>query len=351
MRNIEDKALVLLVMLVSMALVIVVWPFSGAILWAVIAAVLFAPVNRRLLRLRPAAGNLAAALTLLAIVALVIVPAGILAAYLFEEAANFYNGLQDGEIDFGRFFQSVIDSLPSWVRGLMDRFGLTDLAAINDRLITGLTDSFRMLATQALNIGQSALSFFVGLGVMLYLTFFLLRDGESISRRVIDAIPLHRSHRDALVEKFIMVIRAIVKGSLMVAMAQGAVGGVVLMLLGVQGALLWAVIMAFMSLLPAVGAGVVWVPISIYLLVTGEVWQGVTLILCGIFIISMVDNLLRPVLVGRDVKMPDYAVLISTVGGIAVFGFNGLVIGPMIAALFLVTWTVFTEARRNRTTP
>lgn len=351
MRNIEDKALVLLVVLVTVALAIVVWPFSGAILWAVIAAVLFAPVNRKLRGRRGDSPNLAAALTLLAIIALVIIPAGILAAYLLEEAASFYNRLQVGEIDFGRFFENIRGSLPSWARGLLDRFGLTDLAAVNEKLMTGLTDSFRMLATQALNIGQSALSFFISLGVMLYVTFFLLRDGEKVSHRVIEAIPLHPPHRDALVEKFVMVLRAIVKGSLLVAIAQGAVGGLILMFLGVQGALLWGVVMAFVSLLPAVGSGVVWAPISIYLLATGNIWQGVTLILAGLFIISMVDNLLRPVLVGRDVKMPDYTVLVSTVGGIAVFGFNGLVIGPMIAALFLVTWEVFTEARRERAEP
>ena len=118
--------------------------------------------------------------------------------------------------------------------------------------------------------------------------------------------------------------------------------------LGIEGALLWAVVMAFMSLLPAIGTGIVWVPVAIYLLATGAIWQGLVLVFCGLFVIGMVDNLLRPILVGKDAKMPDYVVLISTLGGIELLGFNGIIIGPVIAALFIAVWDITTEARRSR---
>src|SRR5687767_4856744 len=103
--------------------------------------------------------------------------------------------------------------------------------------------------------------------------------------------------------------------------------------------------MAFLSLLPAVGAGLVWLPVAIYLLVTGARWQGVVLIVFGVLVIGLVDNVVRPILVGKDTKMPDYVVLISTVGGIAIFGINGFVIGPAIAAMFMAAWDLFAASR------
>ena len=104
------------------------------------------------------------------------------------------------------------------------------------------------------------------------------------------------------------------------------------------------VAMGIFSLVPAIGTGIVWVPVAIYLLATGAVWQGIILTLCGIFIIGMVDNLLRPILVGKETRMPDYLVLISTLGGLGIFGLNGFLIGPVIAALFLAAWDIFGKA-------
>ena len=108
--------------------------------------------------------------------------------------------------------------------------------------------------------------------------------------------------------------------------------------------LLWAVLMAFLSLLPAIGAALVWAPVAVYFLATGAVWQGVALIAWGVIVIGLVDNILRPVLVGKDTKMPDYVVLFSTVGGMALFGLNGFVIGPVVAAMFLAAWDLFSSA-------
>jgi predicted PurR-regulated permease PerM len=138
-----------------------------------------------------------------------------------------------------------------------------------------------------------------------------------------------------------------VKGSLLVALAQGALGGVIFWLLGIHAALLWAVLMAFLSLIPAIGSALVWAPVAIYFLATGAIWQGNGLILYGVIVIGLVDNLLRPFLVGKGSKLPDYIVLISTLGGIEVFGLNGFVIGPLIAAMFMVSWEIFSASRRT----
>ena len=112
-----------------------------------------------------------------------------------------------------------------------------------------------------------------------------------------------------------------------------------------QGALLWGVLMAFLSLLPAVGAALIWAPVAIYFLATGLIGKGLVLVFVGVFVIGLVDNLLRPLLVGKDTQMPDYVVLISTIGGMALLGINGFVIGPVIAALFMTAWGVFAASK------
>ena len=122
---------------------------------------------------------------------------------------------------------------------------------------------------------------------------------------------------------------------------QGVLGGIIFWFLGVPAAVLWGLVMAFLSLLPAVGSALIWLPVALYLLATGAVWQGLVLIAYGALVIGLVDNLLRPFLIGMDTKLPDYVVLISTLGGIAIFGLNGFAIGPVIAAMFVATWDIF----------
>jgi predicted PurR-regulated permease PerM len=102
--------------------------------------------------------------------------------------------------------------------------------------------------------------------------------------------------------------------------------------------MLWAVLMAFLSLLPVVGAGLVWFPVAVYFFITGAAWQGLAMVAWGVLVIGLADNLLRPILVGRQARMPDYIVMITTLGGMAVFGINGFVIGPTIAAMFIAVW-------------
>ncbi len=332
--------LLTLVVLTTLAFLWVVGPFSGAILWAVIAAVLFDPLNTRLLRAMPGRRNLTALSTLLVITGVVVIPAMLLGAALVREATTFYARLRSGEIDPGRIFVEAQAHMPEWMRRWLIDVGLGDLDGLRAKIGAGFASSFQSVAAQVLNIGQGAFGFFLALGVMLYLTFFLLRDGHALAERIEAALPLTVAQRAVLIAKFVAVIRATIKGSLIVAILQGATGGIVFWALGLPGALLWGVAMGVFSLFPAIGTGLIWVPVTIYLFATGAIWQGVVLFLCGFFIISSVDNVVRPILVGRDARMPDYVVLISTLGGFELMGFNGFVIGPVIAALFIAVWQI-----------
>lgn len=345
----ENRGLLLLLTVVSVALAWILWPFYGAILWGAIIAVLFSPVYRRLLPRVKQRRTFAALLTMLLVLLIVVVPFALITASLSREAMAIQERIQSGEVDPGLYFRNVFNALPNWIGSLLDRFGLVNFDVLQRRLSEVLAQGSKLLATQALNIGQITFDFVVSLFIALYLAFFLIRDGYAVVGLIQRAIPLPMAHRKDLVEKFITVVRATVKGNVLVAVIQGALGGIAFWFLGITGALLWAVLMAFLSLLPAVGAGLVWAPVAIYCLVTGAVWQGIALTAYGVLVIGLVDNLLRPILVGKDTRMPDYVVMISTIGGMAVMGINGFVVGPAIAAMFIAVWHIHITTRPAET--
>lgn len=343
--ELQQKTFLLLLVFVTVAFGWILLPFYGAVFWGSVLAIIFTPFHRRLLAVMNQRQNLAAFTTLLLCLIIVILPVTIMTISLLQEGALVYQGIRSGQLNFGAYFQQIMGAMPPWVTNVLDRLGLTNISALQDMLSTGALQGSQFIAMHALSIGQNAFEFVISFGIMLYLLFFLLRDGAALSIRIKQAIPLSMEHKRHLFSKFTTVIRATVKGNVVVAAAQGTLGGIMFSFLGIQGALLWGFVMAFLSLLPAVGAGLIWVPVAIYFLFTGAVWQGVTLIAFGVLVIGLVDNILRPILVGRDTKIPDYVILISTLGGMVLFGLNGFVIGPVIAALFIAAWDLFSASK------
>ena len=339
--TLQSRTLLLLLTAVTLAFGAILWPLNGAIFWGVVLAILFTPLHRRLQRRMPRQRNLAALATLGICLVIVILPVTLIGASLVQEASVAYERASSGQLNFGAYLQQVLAALPPWALELLDRFHLTTRAELQARLTAIGAQASQFLATKALDVGQNTLQFVVSFGVMLYLLFFLLRDGTRLAARVREAIPLDARHKEQLALKFTTVIRATVKGNIVVAAAQGALGGLIFWVLDIQGPVMWGVLMAFLSLLPAVGASLIWGPVAIYFLATGAVWQAVALTAYGVCVIGLVDNVLRHVLVGKDTKMPDYVVLISTLGGMALFGLTGFVIGPVIAALFIAAWDLF----------
>lgn len=345
MTKFEDRVFLGFVIVASLAMAWIASPFYGAILWGLVAAIVFAPVNDRLSLRMPGRRNSAAGLTLLLVISTVIIPFVFVGSLLIDEALNTYAQLQSRQIDFAKIMANLQNGLPAWVTNLLDRFGWNDFDTIQEKLSMFVSDGARVAAAQAVSIGQGAFSFVVSMGIMLYLTYFLLRDGRQLSRRIGESVPMHPAQRSALFEKFTTVIRATIKGSIVVAIVQGLIGGLVFWFLGIHAALLWGVVMGLLSLVPAIGTGLVWVPVSIYLFATGAIWEGAVLVFCGLFVIGMVDNVLRPILVGKDTRMPDYVVLVATLGGISVMGINGFIVGPVVAAMFIAAWEIFKDTR------
>ncbi|HEY1228955.1 MAG TPA: AI-2E family transporter, partial [Ramlibacter sp.] len=195
--------------------------------------------------------------------------------------------------------------------------------------------------------GQNTLNFVVSFFIMLYVLFFVLRDGNALSAQVERSIPLHREQAHDLLTTFAAVVRATVKGNVVVALNQGALGGIAFWRLDVPGAVLWGAFMALLSLLPAIGAAIVWGPVALYKLFTGDIVGGLGLAIWGTLVIGLVDNVVRPILVGRETSLPDYVILVATVGGIGLFGLNGFVIGPVIAAMFIACWQLLDKVRSS----
>lgn len=346
--NLENKSFILLLVLVSVGFIWLLLPFYSAVFWGTILALIFQPMQRffevRFGRRR----SLAALVSLLIIVLMVILPVILLAAALVQEGANIYQKINSGSLNFGGYLEQVINALPEFARDLLTRFGLNDISSVKARITEGATAGSQFLATKAFSIGQNTFQALISFAIMLYLLFFLLRDGRSVAASIRRAIPLGDMYKQHLITKFTTVVKATVKGNIAVAAVQGMLGGFIFWVLGLQGALLWGVIMAVLSLLPAVGASLIWGPVAIYFLATGAVWQAAVLTVFGAVVIGLADNVLRPTLVGKDTKLPDYVILISTLGGLALFGLNGFVIGPLIAALFIAAWSLYAEAREGR---
>jgi predicted PurR-regulated permease PerM len=349
--ELEFKSLLFLVVVASVLFFLILWPFFGAVCWAVFITLVFWPMHQRFLRGSHGRRNMAALASVTVILLIVILPMSLLAASITQEASVLVEKMRSGEIQVSQYFERFMAALPEWARSILHRFGLGDLALLQKKLMTTLTTSGQALTQRVVGIGQVTLDFVVAFFLMMYTLFFLFRDGEQITQSISRSIPLHPQHTRRLLQQFATVVRATVKGNIVLALVQGALGGIAFAVLGLPGAILWGAVMALLSLLPAVGAALVWAPVAGYYFLSGEALKGFGLVVWGTLVIGLVDNFLRPRLVGKDTRMPDYLVLIATLGGIAIFGLNGFVIGPVIAAVFLVSWEMLASARQQNSLP
>lgn len=338
-NKMETQSFLWLLLLVSLSFIWLLRPFFAPIFWAVAITIIFFPVHNRWREKMPHWPNLSALLTLLVCMIIVVIPVIFTATSVINQAVDLFQRMQSGEINIEDYIAKLDGAFPT-VEYWLGRLGI-DMESLKQKTMDSAMSSGKFLAQHTLIIGQNAFGFVLDIALMLYVAFFLLRDGEKLLALLIRALPLGDKRERLLFTKFAEVTRATVKGNLVIAIIQGALGGIIFWILDIPGALLWAVIMSLLSLIPAVGAGLIWAPVAIYMFATGDYVQGIILVAFGIVVIGLVDNLLRPVLVGRDTKLPDYIVLLSTLGGLVIFGINGFVIGPLIAALFTVFWGIF----------
>ncbi|MDB5728487.1 MAG: family transporter, partial [Noviherbaspirillum sp.] len=203
--ELQQKTFLILLVAVTLAFGWILWPYYGAVFWGVVLAILFNPFYRQLLGSMRNRRNLAALATLVLCLLVVIFPLTMIAASLIQEAGALYEKLRSGQLDFRAYFTHIGEIFPPWLTGILDRFGLGNLSALQDRLSSAVVQGSQFLATHAVSIGHNAFYFLISFGVMLYLLYFLLRDGTVLSARIRHAIPMSAEHKQQLFSKFTAV--------------------------------------------------------------------------------------------------------------------------------------------------
>lgn len=323
---------------VTFAFLAIMQPFAYALFWAAVIAALFYPFYKRLNGFLKHQ-SLSAAVTLIAVIICAVVPLIILGVLLTRESVSLYNAAnENGGLSSGLSHLVDLVKHNSITSGLNidESFWTTKVAeiskSISDFIFSTLT-----------NLTQNSLQFFVMFVLMLYSLFFFIRDGEKMLKKFMFLMPLGDRYEMLLYKKFVAASNSMIKGTIIIGGVQGLLGGIAFMLAGIDGAILWGIIMILFSLVPGIGAALIWFPAGLIMLALGNIWQGVLILSIGFIIISTIDNLLRPLLVGKDLAMPPLIVLFSSLGGIVVFGASGFMIGPVIASLFLAFWEMYQE--------
>lgn len=308
--------------------------FTFTFLWALILAVVLYPLSQRLgafVRNQ----TLGSALTILSLFLIVIVPISAIATSVADDAVRLYQEITAN----GDTYVASVLAQP------LVRESLT-LANMSEKdAVAWITDTAQTLSSWAVKesvaLGSKTFTATIHFLIMVYLLFSLLRDGERLGVYLLRALPLGNEREMVLYRRFASTTRAIVKGTFVVALVQGLIGGILFFFVGIPNAIFWGTLMAFAALIPAVGPGLVWLPAALILASGGHIVESLVVLFVGGIVISLVDNILRPILVGRDTAMPDALILLSIIGGIASFGLTGVVLGPVIAALFLSIWDLF----------
>ncbi len=336
--NIEYKSFIALLVLVTLGFAGLLFPFFGIIFWSIAITILFAQLQDFLVK-KLANKNMAALMTLLICIVIIVLPFLFIANAFLEQGFTVYQGVKNGSISFNQYFDKIKASFPI-LQDALEKLNINP-ENLREKLTQVIVFITTYIGQQAVSIGTKTINIIAELGMLLYITFFTLRDKNELIIWLHRALPLGDRREAMLFEKIAEVTKATINGSLVVAIVQGFLGGCIFWYLDVQAPILWGVVMTVLSLVPIVGAALVWLPVAIYFFATGNITSGIILSVFGAGVIGLVDNILRPLLVGRDTRLPDYLVLLSTLGGFTLFGMNGFIIGPLITVLFITCWDIF----------
>jgi predicted PurR-regulated permease PerM len=330
--------LVLLAIAISIIFMLMIKGFFVSLLLAGIFTGLSQPLYRRLLRLFRGRRAAASAATILVVLLVIVIP---LTAFLGVVASQAVQVSQS----VGPWIERQV-SQPDALDQILARIPFFDrLAPYQDQIAAKVGELAGKLGTFLVNNVAAAtmgtVSFLFQLFIMLYAMFFFLIDGARILDRILYYAPLAPKEEERMVERFVSVSRATIKGTLMIGILQGGAAGLGFFVAGIGGAAFWGTVMAVLSIIPGVGAALIWVPGVIYLLTVGKVAAAIGLAIWCAVVVGTMDNLLRPRLVGKDAKMSDLMILLGTLGGILLFGAVGFIIGPIIAALFVTVWEIY----------
>jgi predicted PurR-regulated permease PerM len=343
--NNKDRSIPFFVILglVTILFLYLLQPFFFPIFWAAVIAGVFRPLYSRINEKlnRP---NLSTAILFLLIALIILLPAGIVGTLAFNESLRLYAALAPDTRHMDQNFQHLINTIAGNSIAHLFHINKALLIAKTTEVAQGITSYIFVHLT---DLTQNTLGLLVKFAIMLYTLFFFVRDGDRFLRMAMKVLPLGLGREKFLYERFIVTARSTLKVTLIIGGIQGALGGIVFFATDVEGALIWGLLMILMAIVPVVGCSIIWAPAGILMLMTGHIWEGILILAVGFLVISTVDNLLRPILIGKDVEMHPLLIFLSTLGGIILFGFSGFVIGPVITSLLIALWEMYEEFYRK----
>ena len=325
-----------MIFLLSIAMLYLFQPFFYPIFWAAVIAVMFYP-HYEWLNNYLKMPSLNAGIMVGVVILTIFVPLTLIITLIVNKAGDLYGKLNLTSTDVTNWITH--SPLQPYTANIIANW--TNYASEFGQKVSGF------VIDNVKSITQNSVGFLFKLFLMFYTLFFFFRDGERILKRLMHLSPLGDQYERMLYDRFTSTARATLKSTLIVATEQGTLGGIIFWITGVPGALIWTILMTAICIIPAVGSFIVWLPISLIMLAMGNIWQGLTILLFGMFVISTIDNLLRPPLIGKDTQMHPLLVLFSTLGGILLFGISGFVIGPVLASLYLAIMSIYNHYYEN----
>jgi len=339
--NLRTAFVLLLVAAVTALFLAVAWPFLKPLLLGALLAGLFHPLYRWITRVLGGRPSLGAAVTLVVLLVLGLGPISAFLGIVVQQALT----VSDQAIPWLSQHVGAASTynVHEW---LVRRFpSLADYIPSQEQLLQQVGTAAKTAGAFLVNFAASMTAltstFLLNLFVMLYAMFFFFRNGHTILERIFYYLPLNDEDETLMLARFTSITRATVKGTLVIGAIQGALAGVAFWVAGIDGAALWGTVMTILSIIPGIGAPLVWVPVVIVLFLNGQYLTATLLLVWCAAVVGTIDNFLRPVLVGRDAKMPDLLILIGTLGGLFLFGPIGFIVGPIICGLFLTVWDIY----------
>jgi predicted PurR-regulated permease PerM len=334
MRDRIDQARWLAVLVATAIALYLCWlmlrPFLSVLAWAIVLVIVFYPVHKQLGN-RIKSRSLRALLSCLLVVLVIVLPLAVLTVAIGEELARAVPNLPSQAAELANRQTPLIGRISEWLQA---RFGV-DTLRLQEFLFQQVRNSGQRLLGASFNLMGNIISSIVKAFFVIFTMYYLFRDSDKIVARLPDALPLRREQSEAIIMRTQQVVSASVYGVVTIAGIQGVLGGLMFWILGIPSPLLWAVLMAFVCMIPMAGSFLVWLPLSIYLMARGYWTRAVLLIIWGGLVISTVDNFLRPKLVGSQTKLHELLIFFSVLGGISVFGLLGIILGPVVLAITL----------------
>ncbi|HSO21233.1 MAG TPA: AI-2E family transporter [Desulfosarcina sp.] len=342
--RLNNFVVVLLVVFISAVFLSMIRSFLMAIFLAGIFAAVARPVYDRLNHLLRGRRSLASLITLALIVVVVVVPLGVLTGVVTGQAIKVSQSAAPwvkAQLNEPGAFSDFLSTIPYY-----------DQIAPHSQLILKKAGELvgsigQFLVNNLSSAAVGAVNFLFMLFVWLYTMYFFLMDGERLLEKILYYLPLQDHDEQQMLERFTSVTRATLKGTAVIGMLQGGLAGLAFWVVGIPSATFWGVIMVVLSIIPSLGTAVVWVPAALILGFGGAVGKAVGLFIFCALVVGRLDNLLRPILVGKDTQMHELMIFFGTMGGIFMFGMLGVIIGPIIAALFVTIWEIYGQAFRD----